>query len=159
MANKIRSNPKIKGIKIREIEYIISQFADDTDLYLSYEQETATETLNTLTDIEKNTGLRVSYDKTTMYHIGSIANTDAMLYTSRKVNWSSAYINTLGIDLHNDPHKREENLTKIVNKMKVISRIWYYRNMTLMGKVLIINTLMSSLYVYAMQVLQSFQTS
>ena len=37
--------------------------------------------------------------------------------------------------------------------MKAVAKIWYYRKMTLMGKVLVINSLMASLFVYKMQVL------
>ena len=37
--------------------------------------------------------------------------------------------------------------------MRVVANMWYYRSMTLIGKVTIINSLMASLYVYKMQVL------
>ena len=153
MAHKLRNNEKIKGVTIGKIEYLISQFADDTDLYLTFEQETINEVFSTLTGIEANTGLRVSYEKTTMYRIGSITDSNAKMFTTRKVNWSNDYVNTLGVDLFNDPEKREANITDIINKMKVVSNIWYYRNMSLSGKIVVINTLMASLYVYRMQVL------
>ena len=153
LANKLRNNSKIKGIQIGEIEYLISQFADDTDLYLTYDQETISETFKLLSGIETNTGLRVSYEKTTMYRIGTLANSNAKMYTPRKVSWSNDYINTLGVDLYNNPTDREANMYKVLNKMKTISNIWYYRQMTLSGKVLIVNSLMASLYVYKMQVM------
>ena len=79
MANKLRLHKGIKGITIGSIEYLISQFADDTDLYLSYEQETITNTFKTLADIETNTGLHILYDKTTMYRIGSLASSNVKL--------------------------------------------------------------------------------
>ena len=50
-----------------EVEYLLSQFADDTDIYLEYSEESVNECLRTLTDIEANTGLKISYDKTTLY--------------------------------------------------------------------------------------------
>ena len=56
MANKLRMHQGIKGITIGSIEYLISQFADDTDLYLSFDQETITNTFQVLSDIEDNTG-------------------------------------------------------------------------------------------------------
>ena len=71
MANKLRKNPKIKGVHVGSVEHLISQFADDTDLYLSYDQGTLNATFDVLTGIETNTGLCVSYEKTTLYRIGS----------------------------------------------------------------------------------------
>ena len=151
MANKLRNNPKIKGLKVNEVEYLISQFADDTDLYLSYDQETVTSTIDTLSDIEKNTGLQVSYDKTTMYRIGSLHKSNARLVTQRKITWANNHINMLGVNISNDRDTVCDNISDVIQKMKAIASMWYYRNMSLFGKVLIINSLMASLFVYRMQ--------
>ena len=153
MANKLRDDNKFKGVKMGNVEYLISQLADDTDLYLAFDQTTLSNTLQVLTDIETNTGLQVSYEKTTIYRIGPMANTQAKLYTTRRVNWSNEFVNTLGVDLFNDPQLREVNITQIINKMELVSKMWYFRNMTLTGKVLVVNSLMASLFVYKMQVL------
>ena len=153
MANKLRSNAKIKGLKVNNVQYLISQFADDTDLYLSFDQETVTNTFKTLSDIEKSTGLLVSYDKTTMYRIGSISNSNVKLITQRKISWSNSHINTLGVNISNNLEVVNDNISDVIQKMKAVSSMWYYRNMTLTGKVLIINSLMASLFVYRMQVI------
>ena len=152
-ANKLRTHRGIKGIKVKEMEYLTSQFADDTDLYLSYDQETITNTFQVLTGIETNTGLRVSYDKTTMYRTGSLAHTKAKLWTPRKITWSNDYINTLRVNLYCDHKECEENILEVVTKMRAVAKMWYFRNMTLYGKVTVINALMASLFVYKMQVL------
>ena len=34
LANKLRNNSKIRGIKIKEVKYLISQFADDMNMHL-----------------------------------------------------------------------------------------------------------------------------
>ena len=153
MANKIRDHPGIKGICINDIEYLISQFADDTDLFLSFEQETLTNVFNVLANIETNTGLKVSYDKTTLYRIGSLAKSDARLITPKGVNWSNDFINTLGVTISADKRVMKSNFSMVIAKMKTVANMWYYRNLTLLGKVLLINSLMSSLFVYKMQVL------
>ena len=153
MANKLRNNKDIKGIKVCDITYLLSQFADDTDLYLSYDQKTVSTVFSVLSDVEHSTGLRISYDKTTMYRIGSIANSNAKLFTHRRICWSNNFITTLGIDIANSPRGLDRNYTGILSKMRTVSKMWYYRSMTLTGKVLIVNTLMSSLFVYKMQIL------
>ena len=40
-----------------------------------------------------------------------------------------------------------------MNKLELICELWMYRSMSLIGKILVVNTLMSSLYVYKFQVL------
>ena len=152
MANKLRLSSGVKGIRMNEIEYLLSQFADDTDMYLEFSENNIKNVFNILSNIEGNTGLRISYEKTTIYRIGSISNTNAKVYTTRKVVWSNDAINTLGVDISNNVSK-ESNFRKIIAKLKAISKMWYHRTMTLMGKVLLVNTLMASLFVYKMQVL------
>ena len=49
-------------------------------------------------------------------------------------------------------------IDKIIDKMFQVMQIWYWRNLTLMGKVLIINTLMASLFVYQMTVVPLLTT-
>ena len=152
LANKLRQHKDIKGIDIDGVKFLISQFADDTDLYLSFDQNTINATFSVLSDIEKNTGLLVSYEKTTLYRIGSLAGSNAKLFTPRKVVWAENYINTLGIDISNDCSTVKDNIVKVTGKMQAIANMWYFRNMTLTGKVNVINSLMASLFVYSMQV-------
>ena len=77
LASKLINNSNIKGIKIGHIEYLLSQFSDDIDMYLAYDLTTLNAVIDTLVDIELHTGLTVSYEKTTLYRIGSIANSNA----------------------------------------------------------------------------------
>ena len=45
------------------------------------------------------------------------------------------------------------NIAEIIVKMKTVAKMWYYRTMTLHGKVTVVNSLIASLFVYRMQVL------
>ena len=134
LANKIRQHPDIRGIKIGAIKYILSQFADDTDLYLEFNQKTLDNVFQVLSDVECNTGLKVSYEKTTLYRIGSMRDSDAKVTTMRRVIWSNNYVSTLGVDISSDTNIRDRNITSIIAKMKTVSSMWYYRSMTLRGK-------------------------
>ena len=151
LAIKLRKNANIKGIKIGQTEALLSQFADDMDLYLPFDKVILDEVCKTLDIVQSNTGLTVSYEKTTMYRIGSIANTNAKIYTIKPIQWSNDSINTLGIDLYYD--KLDRNFESVICKMKAIANLWYFRTLTLYGKILIVNALMSSLFVYKLQII------
>ena len=153
LANRLRNHPGIHGIKVNNIEYLISQFADDMDLYLPYNQVIFNNVLQVLQDIEANTGLTVSYDKTRIYCIGSLANSDAKLYFQQKLCWTNEPINTLGMEISNDVDKIMQNFQTIINKIETVANIWYYCQITLSGKIVLINALMGSQLVYEMQVL------
>ena len=155
MCQLIKSNPNIKGIKIANsaAERVISQFADDTGLFLTYSETCINEALKVLAIIEGNTGLRISYEKTCIYRIGSLRNTDAQCYTIKPIKWSDADIDMLGIKIKNAEHQDTHEFHEVINKVEAVTKTWYNRTLTIMGKVLVINALLSSLFVYKMFVL------
>ena len=153
MAHKFLYNTKIKGITVYDVKMIMSQFADDTALYLEYDRETLVEVVNVLEYVEANTGLRVSYDKTIVYRIGSLQYTDASIYTKKPLQWSDGDIQLLGISISNAAKQRTNDYDLSIAKMQQIAQTWHYRLLTLMGKIMIVNTLMASLFVYKMAVL------
>ena len=152
MARKIKQDPHIKGIKYKDLNLIISQFADDTTLYLQFEELTFHHVLKILSCIETNTGLTISYDKTVVYRIGSIANSNAKIYTTNQLSWTNEPVNMLGILLNND-YENVSDFNTTIDKMRITLSNWYNRTLTLMGKVLVVNTLCESLFVYKMSVL------
>ena len=151
MAQMIINNPRIKGISMYSTEHIITQFADDTGLFLEYEEHTLMAVMATFNSVEKLMGLKVSYDKSTIYRIGSLRDSNAQLYCTKQLKWSSGDIEMLGITINN-AKEQSNDLSKIYGKMDSVSNAWYYRSLTLMGKTLVINTLMSSLFVYQLSV-------
>ena len=72
MARKLKTNPKIRGIDIDGVKCLISKFADDTTLFLSFDRLTLEGVIETLDLIAQNIGLTINYDKTCIYHIGSL---------------------------------------------------------------------------------------
>ena len=152
MARKLKQDPSIKGINIKGFKQLLSQFADDTTLYLTYDKITFERVVDTLSYIEDQTGLRISFDKTVVYRIGSLANSMAKIYTKKDLSWTNDPISILGVKMSNDM-KEVDNYEAVLEKMQTVLHNWYYRQMTLMGKVLIVNTLCESLFVYKLTVL------
>lgn len=95
----IVNNKNIKGVNIYDMEMLISQFADDTTLYLQFDEKTLNEVVNTLAILYNNTGLSVNYNKTNIYRVGSLRDSQAQLYTTCVFNWTNQPIQTLGITI------------------------------------------------------------
>jgi len=66
LAIKIRHSNTIKGIEIDSTEYKISQFADDTSLFLDGTEASLNATLDLLNDFALYSGLKINYDKTNL---------------------------------------------------------------------------------------------
>ena len=155
LAHKLKNNPQVKGIKIgrSEVEEIILQFADDSTLFLEFSEICLSAAVSTLTYIEHNTGLTISYEKTTIYRIGSLKNSNATLYCEKPIAWSDDDINMLGIEIANAEVQSNSQFDSIIDKLDHIMTIWRKRNASLSAKVMLINSLMASLFVYKMSVL------
>ena len=150
MSRLIMENAHIKGISVHNIENILSQFADDTAAFLEYNEIVINEFSNVLAKVERQMGLKVSYEKTTVYRVGSICDSNAQYYTQKNLKWSNDDIELLGMSIPCNGEEGEVNWDYVVNKVRKTCNNWWNRNATLMGKILIVNALMGSLFVYKM---------
>ena len=161
MALLIKHNNNINGLMVNEVLTILSQFADDTVMYLNYDPLTIETVTGILNQVENNLGLKVSYDKTRIYRVGSLAGSQAKLYTSKNYMWSNEPMDTLGvkIDCTDNSNVLTENYNSIIGKMNKILKDWYNRSLTLLGKIQVVNTLIGSLFVYKMNVMLNLSRS
>ena len=146
-------NRSIHGITVNELESILAQFADDTNLFLEYNYNCLEAVCQTFKNIEENIGLKISYEKTNVYRVGSLKNSNAKLYTSKELNWTNKDIHTLGVYISCSGDKVEKNFTEIMTKVHNVIDNGCNRTLTLIGKILTINTLIGSLFVYRMNVM------
>ena len=154
LAINIRQNQNIKGIKIGNVIHLLSLFADDLSLYLPFDNKVWQETMNEFALFEKNSGLKINYDKTVVYRLGSIRNTNAKFYSQRKIDWPNEPVNVLGYWVsHNHDEQLKLNLNPLIDKVRAILSLWYHRGLSLFGKVLVLNSLVSSLFVHKLAVL------
>ena len=97
-------------------------------------------------------GFTVSYEKTTLYRIGSLRYSNAQMYSLDQFQWSNEDITVLGIKIaHEDILLK--NYEPVVQKVKQTLNAWYNRTLSLHGKIQVVNTLIASLFVYKMIVL------
>ena len=67
MSHKIFENSQIQGVTVGDIKYLMAQFADDTVLFVNFDLDILNQIVDTFDVIETNTGLKINYDKTTIY--------------------------------------------------------------------------------------------
>ena len=150
MAHLLQNNPNIKGISVNGVLNLLSQFADDTNIFTKFEQVSVESICDTLKRVECNIGLKISYEKTSLYRIGSLIKSDARLYTTQNLKWTDGPIDMLGVQLATDGSMVPANFEKILSKVRSACDNWYNKTSTLSGKILILNSLVGSLFVYQM---------
>ena len=156
LAIALRSDEAIKSVEIDEIQHLLGQFADDMDIYLLAQEQSLNRTFKLIESFKKIAGFTINYNKTQIYCIGSLKNTNATLITQRKIAWTNGTISVLGIQINSDLKTcLSENYDPIVVKVKAILKDWARRRMNLIHKVTIVNSLVASLFVHKMMVLPS----
>lgn len=154
VAIKIRENHRIRGIEVNGCEQKISQFADDMTLFLLFEEVTFREVVKVMDYFYQVAGIKVNYDKTTVYRIGSLKNSNAKLYTGKPFYWTNNPITILGIIVtHNEQELATINMVPTFEKIQNILRMWSGRNLSLTGRVTVVNNLISSLFIHKLIVL------
>ena len=157
LAMKIRNNIYIEGLCINSAEeQKISQYADDTSLSLLYSEKSLKETLHIFNEFELISGLKMNLDKTEIMRIGAIKHSEEKLLPEVKLKWTKGPIKVLGVFVSAD-HKEtlEINYNPKLGKIKQILHIWSQRNVSLLGKILLIKTFAISQLVYLLSVLPS----
>jgi hypothetical protein len=144
LAHKIRNNNNIKGIRINGIEFKLSQYADDTCLYLNNEKSLKY-AIQVFQKFTTCSGLKVNKEKSEAIWIGASSN---YRHKPLGLKWTKG-ATYLGIYISNDIQKATE--TNFQNKMQNIEdllKMWTLRKLTLRGKVQIVNTLVISQLLY-----------
>ena len=111
-----------------------------------------------LSNFKQQSGFTVSYEKTTLYRIGSLRHSSAQLYNMDQVAWSNQDITVLGVTIaHEDVVQK--NYSSFIGKVRGILQNWKNRELSLIGKIQVVNTMVASLFVYKMMVLPKIPTN
>lgn len=151
LADQIRANKKIKGIRVGNTEFKIAQFADDLTVFMHFDQQSLTELEKILENFRKFSGLKVNYDKTSIYRMGSIKGKNIRLESNQPFKWVNKIV-ILGIIIADDKIL-ELNYDEMLEKASQICNSWENQSMSLLGKVLVINTFIASQFYYRMSIL------
>jgi exonuclease III len=142
MGIMIRNNKTIKGIKVGSMEYILSQFADDTTLTLDGTEKCLYAVFNILQFFARFSGLKVNVDKTKLIWIGSKKRSRLKLCKEWKFDWSQTEFTLLGINFDIDLECIvDKNYTEKLDQIEKQMNLWSARTLTPYGR----NTVLKSL--------------
>ena len=147
LAVKIRQNKKIKGIKISQIEFKISQYADDTSVILDGTETSLNQTLEELDYFSRISGLSINFDKTQLVWIGAEKFSSRSIKTKWKLSWGKNNFRLLGINFNTDLEKMlKDNYTPRITQMEKRIKQWEKRSLTPIGKITVIKTLIIPIF-------------
>ena len=148
LARSILSNNEIKGIKVDDSEFILTQLADDTTFFLDNNEQSFEECIATLRQFAKISGLKINFSKTIAIRINM---EDNLIYNvGQQIHWQNrGKFTLLGIkyDLDREDFwavNYEDKCKEFQNSLN----IWNTRNLSIYGKVCILKSLALSKLVH-----------
>ena len=149
LAISMRENENIKGIQIGNKNLKLKQYADDTQSFSILDQDSINSIFNNLRLFGEVSGSKVNYDKSHIMRIGSIRNTNICLPIDYEAKWTNGPLEVLGIEVTT---KLDEitniNINKTIPKVEQSIAAWERRKLTLFGKTNVINTVLTSKFIY-----------
>ena len=92
----IRENTELQGYTVKGKEHRISQFADDTTLFIAYNERNLRLCMEILEEFHLISGLKINVDKTKVMKFGRNRDSSDILYQDLNLIWTNNFI-SLGI--------------------------------------------------------------
>ena len=142
LACKIRQDNNIQGFQIKLDEKThtlkISQLADDTTLFLKSKQDIS-KSLNLIEIFGTLSGLKLNRSKTEGIWLGRLKHCKEKF---EGINWTNGAIKSLGIYFGtNTVECKRLNIEKTLEKSEAIIRAWKKRNLSMIGRITVVKSL------------------
>jgi hypothetical protein len=145
LANMIRDNENIVGIKINEAEHKLSQYADDTELLLEGDQNSFESSFSTLETFGAVSGLKLNHGKTSIIWLGSKKNSNTRYMNHLRMDWNPPKFKVLGVWFTNDNKQCVNiNFNEKFEEAKKLFLQWTKRIITPLGRVAILKSVILS---------------
>ena len=154
LACTLREDNRIKGLIIENTEAFLSQFADDTAIFLDGSRESFEACIRSLTYFAEISGLCINYDKTVVIWLGNKKNCNERYMRDRNFLWDPGGPNNvkfkyLGLFFStNTENIRKFNYENKIEDIEKLLRIWSKRSLTPYGKITVLKTLAISKLTY-----------
>lgn len=141
----IKSNKDIKGININGLDYNLTQFADDTTIFLDGTEKSLQATIDTLSHFAHLSGLKINTSKTKAVWIGARKFSGETFNHRYKFDWQQNNFTILGVKFSCNL----ENMLDLNFKEKIIQiekelKQWSKRILTPFGRITILKSLIIS---------------
>ena len=145
----VQSN-KLAGIRLNtDVEARISQYVDDTILFLDGSERSLIGVVEELSTFSAQSGLKLNWEKTSCSSLGSLyPPTCAENYLVNKIQWVEE-IKILGLYFKRSLHNiTENNLQRKIRNLECEIAQWNRRYITPLGKITVIKSLLLSTLVH-----------
>ncbi len=139
----LKTSQSVSGITIDNDEFLISQLADDTTLFLK-NKESLDSAIDLIERFHNVSGLKLNKNKTKIFHLGN---------TNHRPN-ESMHFKCLGIEfLYKELDMSVKNFEDKFAKFKSILNIWSQRDLTIKGKIAVVRSLAITQLLYSSSLL------
>lgn len=146
LAIQVRSTPDIEGIQIGNRYLSISQYADDTTFFIK-DSTSLTVLMHLIGTFSEFSGLKINLRKSYILLLGNYLHPPTELHGIMIAN----QVSILGIIFSNsmtDAKQYQLNFQHKLQKISDICNTWLNRNLSIKGKVVLVNSLLISILQY-----------
>ena len=149
LGQMIRKDKTIKGIKINGEEFKLSQYADDTQLFLDGNEDSLKQSLVMLNTYYKMSGLKINVEKTRAIWIGSLSNSMRQICKNYNLDWSQGPFKILGVIFTTEVFDIwDVNINDTFTRVENVLKQWSKRKLTLLGRITIIKSLALAKFIH-----------
>ena len=135
-------------------EVRITQYADSTTIFIDGTRSSLCAVTEIFHLLEKSSGLRVNYSKTSIFPLGPLAAGKPHFLNEFSFAWTLGPVNVLGITFDaNRDNLFHLNYTPKLSRLKNKLNLWSTRDLTPIGRITIIKTFALSQLIFLFQVL------
>ena len=151
-----RKHSQLQGYKIGNREHRVSQFADDTTLFITRSERNLRLCMDILGEFYLVSGLKINVDKTKVVKFGGNRDSRDILCPDLNLIWTNKFT-SLGIeyDVSDLDNITKLNLDPKIKDIDNLTKIWQIRNLTIIGKITIIKSLFISKIIHILLSLPS----
>ena len=150
LSSCIRQNKKIKGISVGEKSYGVLQYADDMNGVMA-DILSAKEFLKVVSEYGQFSGLKLNKEKTEGMWLGKARNCKSQ---PLGISWPTRPLKVLGVYVsYEEEECNRLNFGEKIAKCEKVLNEWKARNLTIIGRILIIKTFIVSQFLYVSSII------
>ena len=145
LALRLRQDKDVRGFLVNGNAHLISQYADDTLLFLDGTKQSFERVVFLILEYAKYSGLCMNFEKSKAIWIGNNINNNTKFMEHLPLEWNPKEFTILGIKFTADLSDIVgQNYCNKIKEMQQVINLWSKRNLTTIGKVTVFKSLVIS---------------